>query len=138
MFSLARTALFIKPESQGRDCVQLSVISCTLLMPLCHMSFYLAAHQPPKSLCAYIMIQLRRDVLQNVHVSILHMASKLFQWLAIFMTTNDNFLPFLLKKNPLFKLLYDTAYSQFQQYFMREKSVKKYSLKNITTKYKIS
>lgn len=48
MFSFARAALFMKPESQGRDCVHLSVICGTLLMPPCHMPFYLAAHQPPK------------------------------------------------------------------------------------------
>lgn len=47
--------LFMKAESRGRDCVHLSVICSTLLMPLCHMSFYLAAHRPPKSLCAYII-----------------------------------------------------------------------------------
>lgn len=35
-------------------------------MPLCHMSFYLAAHQPPKSLCAYIIFLLGRNVCQNV------------------------------------------------------------------------
>lgn len=49
MFSLARAALFMKRESRGRDCVGLSVICCALLAPPRHMSFYLAAHQPPKS-----------------------------------------------------------------------------------------
>lgn len=66
MFSFAHAALFMKPESQGRDCVHLSVICSTFLMPPCYMSFYLAAHQPPKSLCAYIIILLGRDVCQNV------------------------------------------------------------------------
>lgn len=66
-------ALFMKPESGGRDCVHLSVICCTLLVPLCHMSFYLAAHQPPKSLGAYIIVLLRADVRQNVpHFSCIH------------------------------------------------------------------
>lgn len=66
MFSVACTTLFMKPESQGRDCVHLSVICSTFLMPPCYMSFYLAAHQPPKSLHAYIIILLGRDVCQNV------------------------------------------------------------------------
>lgn len=64
MFSFA---LFMKPESQGRDCVHLSVICSTLPMPPCHMSFYLAAHQQAKSLCAYIIVLLGRDVCKNVH-----------------------------------------------------------------------
>lgn len=74
MFSFACTALFMKPESQGWDCVHLSVSCSTLLVPLCHMSFYLAAHQPTKSLCAYIIVLLERDVLQNV----LHFPMSLF------------------------------------------------------------
>lgn len=65
MFSVACTALFMKPESQGRDCVHLNVICSTFLMPLCYMSFYLAAHQPPKSLGAYIIVLLGRDVCQK-------------------------------------------------------------------------
>lgn len=66
-------ALFMKPESGGRDCVHLSVICCTPLMLLCHMSFYLAAHQPPKSPGAYIIVLLRADVRQNVlHFSCVH------------------------------------------------------------------
>lgn len=64
MFSFAGAALFMELESQGRDCVHLSVVCSTLLMPPCHMSFYLAAHQPPKSLCAYIIVLLGRDVCQ--------------------------------------------------------------------------
>lgn len=48
MFSLVCTELFMKPKSQGRDCVHLSVIRSTLHMPPRHMSFYLVAHQPPK------------------------------------------------------------------------------------------
>lgn len=66
MFSCARAALFMKPKSQGRDCVHLSVICSTLLMPPCHMSFYLAAQQPPKSPSAYIIILPGRDVWKNV------------------------------------------------------------------------
>ena len=66
MCCLACTALFMKPESQGRDCVHLSVICSTFLMAPCNMSFYLAAHQPTKSLCAYIIVLLGRDVCQNV------------------------------------------------------------------------
>lgn len=73
MFSTARPALFMKPESQGRDCVHLSVNCCTLLMPPCHVSFYLAAHQPPKSLYVYIIVLLGGDVWQNVlHFPYLH------------------------------------------------------------------
>lgn len=64
MFSFAGAALFMELESQGRDCVHLSVVCSTLLMPPCHMSFYLAAHQPPKSLYAYIIVLLGRDVCQ--------------------------------------------------------------------------
>lgn len=66
-------ALFMKPESGGRDCVHLSVICCTLIVPLCHMSFYLAAHQPSKSPGVYIIVLLRADVRQNVlHFSCIH------------------------------------------------------------------
>lgn len=85
MFS---AALFMKPESGGRDCVHLSVICCMLLMPLCHMSFYLAAHQPPKSPGAFIIILLRADVCQNVlHFSCIHfICNKPFMYLVEFMT----------------------------------------------------
>lgn len=65
--------LFMKPESGGRDCVHLSVICPTSLVPLCHMSFYLAAHQPPKSPGAYIIVLLRAAVRQNhLHFSCIH------------------------------------------------------------------
>lgn len=85
MFSLACTVLFMKCESQGRDCVHLSVICCTLLMPPCRMSFYLAAHQPPKSLFAYIIVLRGRDVF--------HVVSEVFQWLLVLRTTKNNFPP---------------------------------------------
>lgn len=66
-------ALFMKPEGGGRECVHLSVICCTLLVHLCHMSFYLAAHQPPKSPGVYIIVVRRADVPQNVlHFSCIH------------------------------------------------------------------
>lgn len=65
MFSFVRAASFMKAESRGTDCAHLSVICSTSLMPPCHMSFYLAAHQAAKSLHACIIVLLGGDVCQN-------------------------------------------------------------------------
>jgi len=68
VFSFARAALYMKRESQGGDFVHLSVICSTFLFPRCYTSFYLAAHQLPKSLCAYIVRRLGGDVCPNVQI----------------------------------------------------------------------
>lgn len=80
MFSLAHTALFIKPESQGRYCVQLSVIAahCSFLFAICHSTWLHTSHLKAWVLTSRFYWE---EMMQNVHVSIVRMVSKLFQWL---------------------------------------------------------